>query len=438
MSTINVINSCKDLKQPSKENPYLPREWVHMFHEIEITRESDGQSIIVPCTSANFFLMDLNPIWYVDQLVKSKSNALFILYLDTTNSCTDRCPMCFTALTREIEGLNQSLHVDLALKRIKELRTRYPSTFRMISLAGPGEPLNLKRINTLIKGASELGTAVRVYTAGKRLSDENIRRTLLEHTKLVRVSIDAANEETYQQTHGVKGLNERLLNLEKMVNEKAASSSDTLIGMHFVIQKANMNEIVRFAEIAKNIGIDYIVYSQETFGKVNGGFSTEDYEKVVNDLKKVELMHSDNFRTVVPHLVRRQTYTQFDRNYFANPEMLNRCHNSKHRIFFGVQNDFSACWLATLDSQFRKESFIGKLDKEGTMDSVYNIIENGVGSELYKGAKLSCNTCVASNYNSMVDQIVNFLNNESHYSTRLVEHVPGTYNDNNYKFILKN
>lgn len=252
------------------------------------------------------------------------------------------------------------------------------------------------------------------------------------------MSIDAADEETYQKTHGVKGLKERLLNIEKMVNEKATSSSDTLIGLHFVIQKSNMNEIVPFAEIAKNIGVDYIVYSQETFGKVNGGFSTEDYEKVVNDLKKVELMHSDNFRTVVPHLVRRQTYTQFDRNYFANPEILNRCHNSKHRIFFGVQNDFSACWLATLDSQFRKESLIGKLDKEGTMDSIYNIIENGVGSELNKGAKLSCNTCVASNYNSMVDQIVNFLNNESHYSTRLVEHVPGTYNENNYKFILKN
>lgn len=55
MSTINFINSSKGLKQPSKENPFLPREWVHMFHEIEITRGSDGQSIIVPCTSANFF-----------------------------------------------------------------------------------------------------------------------------------------------------------------------------------------------------------------------------------------------------------------------------------------------------------------------------------------------------------------------------------------------
>lgn len=47
MSTTNFINSSKGLKQPSKENPFLPREWVHMFHEIEITRKSDGQSILL-------------------------------------------------------------------------------------------------------------------------------------------------------------------------------------------------------------------------------------------------------------------------------------------------------------------------------------------------------------------------------------------------------
>ncbi|MCR6106775.1 radical SAM protein [Salipaludibacillus agaradhaerens] len=438
MKTFQDVNSLKCLQQPSRDTPFLPREWVQMYHKIEITRESDGAAIIVPCTSANFFLMDLNPVWYVDQLVKSGGNTLFILYLDTTNSCTDKCPMCFTALTRGLEGFQQSLQVDLALKRIKELRIRYPSTFRMVSLAGPGEPLNHKDIHTLIKGAHDLGSAVRVYTAGKRLIDATIRRTLLDYTKLIRVSIDASKEETYQRTHGVKGLKERLVGIEKMVEEKVRCSNDTLIGMHFVIQKANMNEIVSFATLAKNLGADFVVYSQETFGKVNGGFSKDDFEKVVHDLKTVEMMHSYEFRTVVPHLVQRQTYTEFDKTYYSTPDVLNNCHNSKHRLFFGVQNDFSACWLATLDAKFRRESFIGMLDKDDTMTSLYNVVENGVGSELTDGAELSCKTCVAGNYNSMINQISHFLNNETHYTTRLIEHAPGTHTDSNYKFILKN
>ncbi|UTR14823.1 hypothetical protein MM221_20130 [Salipaludibacillus sp. LMS25] len=130
--------------------------------------------------------------------------------------------------------------------------------YLMVSLAGPGEPLNHKEIHTLIKGASDLGTAVRVYTAGKRLSDETIRKTLLDYTKLIRVSIDASKEDTYEQTHGVKGLKERLTGIEKMVQEKSRCSSDTLIGMHFVIQKANMTEIVPFATLARNLGVHFI------------------------------------------------------------------------------------------------------------------------------------------------------------------------------------
>ena len=171
-----ITQSQLELQQPHRENPFLPRNWVHRFHKIRITRHKDGQMLEIPCTSANFYLMDLNPIWYVDQLVKSKGNSLFILYLDTTNSCTDRCPMCFTESTRRKEGFHQTLDVDLALRRITELRERYPDTFKMISLAGPGEPLNLKRLNDLIKGCSDLGTAVRVYTAGKRLSNRKLER----------------------------------------------------------------------------------------------------------------------------------------------------------------------------------------------------------------------------------------------------------------------
>lgn len=426
-----------NLSQSSREEPFLPREWVHRFHKIRITRSKDGMSLDVPCTSANFYLMDLNPIWYVDQLVRTKGNSLFILYLDTTNSCTDRCPMCFTEKTRRNEGFHQTLDVDIALKRIKELRNRYEDTFKMVSLAGPGEPLNLRRINELIAGCNNLGTAVRVYTSGKRLSDPEIRRGLLAETKLVRVSVDATCEETYRKVHGVGGFKERIEGIRKLINERAQRGSETLIGLHFVIQMDNKNEIVKFAEMARDMGADYVVYSQETFGKVRGGFSLDDYNKVVEDLELVEMMHSEVFRTVVPKLVRRQTYVQFDKDYFASPSILNKCHNSKHRIFFGVQNDFSACWLATLDTQFRENSYVGKLADDKIMDPICRVIERGVGDVFNQGAHLSCNSCVASNYNSMVDNIMNFVKEDDDFNTLLLEHIPGQHEDNEYSFKLK-
>ncbi|MFI0724596.1 radical SAM protein [Streptomyces sp. NPDC021224] len=424
------------LAQPRRDAPFMPQEWIHRYHEVKLTRGSDGSSITVPCTAANFFLMDLNPRWYFDGLAKAKGKSLFILYLDTTNSCTDACPMCFTMATREQEGMNQRLDIDLSLTRIAELRERYPETFRMVSMAGPGEPLNLPRIEDLILGTARQGLAVRVYTAGRKLNKSSIRSALLEGTSLVRVSVDAASKDTYRATHAVDDFEERMESIRTLVGERTARGSGPLIGLHFVIQKANFREIIPFAEMARGMGCDFVVYGQETFGKVAGGFSTAEKEQVVADLAAVEAMHAPDFAAVVPRLVRRQTYTAFDKNYVASIETLNGCHNSRHRIFFGVQNDFSACWLATMDASFREESYIGKLSEESTMSKVLQIIDHGVGDGLGRPAKLSCNTCVAGNYNSMVDKVLAFLDGEDDWESEVIEHVPAQSHDAEYEFRL--
>ena len=394
------------LTQPDRTNPFIPRQWVHRYHRMVLRRGSDGTERTIPCTAANYFLMDLNPLWYVDQLVRTNGNTLFILYLDTTNACTDHCAMCFTETTRRNEGFDKRLNVPLTLTRIDELRDRYPDTFKMVSLAGPGEPLVLPDIAELLEGISERGLATRVYTAGQRLPDANMRLALLSSCSLIRVSLDASSESTFREIHGVGGLKRRLDGLAQLVRERDALGGLPLIGVHFVIQKANYAEIVSFASVVRDLGVDFVVYGQETFGVVKGGFTEGLYNQVASDLETVEMMHDDTFATVVPRLVQRQTYVEFDKSYFASPAVLNKCHNSKHRIFFGVQNDFSACWLATLDTKFREQSYVGKLEDERTMESVHRIIDGGVGEILTKGAYLSCNSCIASNYNSMIDEIL--------------------------------
>lgn len=424
------------LAQPARDVPFMPQEWIHRYHEVKLTRGSDGASMVVPCTAANFFLMDLNPRWYFDHLARTDGKSLFILYLDTTNSCTDSCPMCFTMATREKEGMNQRLDVDLSLTRIAELRERYPDTFRMVSMAGPGEPLNLPRIEDLVLGTAEQGLAVRVYTAGRKLDRPSIRSALLHGTSLVRISVDAASADTYRATHAVNDFDERMDSIRTLVNERSALGRGPLIGLHFVVQKANFHEIVPFAEMAKEMGCDFVVYGQETFGKVAGGFSSAEKDQVVADLAAVEAMHAPDFAAVVPRLVRRQTYTEFDKEYVASQEVLNRCHNSRHRIFFGVQNDFSACWLATLDTSFREESYVGKLSDDATMEKVLQIVEHGVGDGLGRAARLSCNSCVASNYNSMVDKVLDHLRGETEWQSEVIEHVPAQSHDTEYEFRL--
>lgn len=55
------------LNKPDIDDPFIPQEWVHRYHRLALQRGSDCSTKIVPCTAANFFLMDLNPRWYVDR-----------------------------------------------------------------------------------------------------------------------------------------------------------------------------------------------------------------------------------------------------------------------------------------------------------------------------------------------------------------------------------
>jgi len=424
--------SAAPLSQPPRDVPSLPRSWVHRYHQIRVTRGSDGTTLTVPCTAANFFIMDLNPRWYVDGLMRTHGDTMFILYLDTANACTDKCTMCFTSDTRNREGLRQKLNVDLALSRISILRDRY-DTFQMVSMAGPGEPLSLPRLPELLRGCQANGLITRVYTAGKRLSAPNIRAALVDTTALVRVSIDAATEDTYRATHGVTGLADRLRSISRLVTHRDATDSDLLIGLHFVIQNTNADEILPFAAMARDLGADFVVYGQETFAKVAGGLTEAAYGRIVRQLAEVEALHNERFAVVVPRLVRRPTIVNYHKDRYMSVQRLDECYNSKNRVFFGVQNDFSACWLATMDARFREESFVGDLHDPEIIQRIAEVVERGVGSGLGRGAFLSCDSCVANNYNSMIEAILTHLQGEAAWDVRLVPYVPGEHVDPAYK-----
>ncbi|GAB2813050.1 hypothetical protein GCM10027091_51540 [Streptomyces daliensis] len=108
---------------------------------------------------------------------------------------------------------------------------------------------------------AELGLAIRVDTAGKKLRVERVRRALLNSAVAVRFSVDAVREETFQRVHAASGLEERLDAIRHLVSERDGSGSDTLIGAHFVIQRDSWDEIVPFAEQTRRLGCDFVSYS---------------------------------------------------------------------------------------------------------------------------------------------------------------------------------
>lgn len=422
--------------QPARSASFLPKEWLQRYDAIRITRGSDNQVLELPAGSSILSFLDFNPRWFIDRLVETRGGTLFTLGLDMTNSCTDACPMCFTMDKRIADGLNRHLDIELTLRRIAQLKERYPDTFRLVMMSGSGEPLNLPGVERLLAGVQRLGLAVRVTTAGKKLRLPQVRRALLECAIAVRVSVDAVDEETFQAVHAADGLAERLTSITALANDRDGLGSGTLIGMHFVIQKANFRQIVPFAELARALGCDYVSFSQETYGNVAGGFGPGELDDIVASLAAVESMHDESFGVMVPTLTSRPTVLKFDKTFIADEATLDRCHHSRQHIFFGVRNDFSACCLAGMDTDFKESSHLGYLSEESTMLAAHTVIEKGVGSALRRPAKLSCNSCVMNRYNTVLDSIFDFLDGQSEWDCELLEYRPGEKHTSNYALVV--
>jgi molybdenum cofactor biosynthesis enzyme MoaA len=422
--------------QPDRFEPFLTRRWLQRYDGIRLTRTTDAATLDLPVSSSILSFLDYNPRWLIDHLVSTGGKTLFTLGLDLTNSCTDACPMCFTMDKRMAEGLQHHLDIGLTLRRMAELRETYPDTFRLVMMAGSGEPLNLPGIEDLLDGVFDLGLTIRVTTAGKKLRMAQVRRALLRCAIAVRVSVDAIDEDTFILVHAATGLAERLDSIRHLVADRNTSDSTTLIGMHFVIQKANYRQILPFANLAQTIGCDFVSFSQETYGNVAGGFTEEEFGAIVADLAAVEDLHNDAFGVMVPTLTHRPTVLSFDKTYLASPEVLDRCHHSRQHVFFGVLNDFAACCLAGMDADFKKASYIGRLDMDVTMAGVDQVIQAGVGSALGRGAQLSCNSCMMNGYNKVVDEIFTFLDGCPAWDCELLAYQPGKRRAQHYELVM--
>lgn len=428
--------SVQEVAQPSRHDVFLGRDWLHRYHAIRVTRGSDGRMVEFPMSSSISSALDFNPRWLVDRLVATRGATLFTLILDTTNACTDACPMCWTMDKRKAEGFDKRIDVDLVLRRLAELRESYPDTFKQVALAGCGEPLALPGVERLLDGIADLDLTVHLYTAGKHLRRESIRRGLLRVAVSVRASLDATDEETFQEVHQAGGLAERIEAMRALAGERDATGHRTALGLSMVFQKANFTQILPFARLARDIGCDFVTFHQETYGIVRGGFDQDEARRVADDLAAVEAMQDEHFAVNVPRLAGRATVFRRQAEARTEPAELNRCFTARHKATFGSGNDFTACPKGAAHLSYRKASHVGSLYEDDTMSAVRTTIEHGVGAALGRPAPLSCATCDLQPYHDTVRRLLTHLDAEREWDCELVPFEPGVVHDPNYELVL--
>ena len=182
--------------------------------------------------------------------------------LDLTSACNFACPYCVDS---KVINRGQVLETETIEKTMDVLRSH---GLLSVILIGGGEPTLHKDFGKIVRDAKKRKLQVGIVTNGSRMDRIEEVVEELEEKDWVRISIDAAREETFRDLHRPKtheGLT-RILEGAKRVKEKNLRVST---GYSFVIiwegveangnrLRPNLEEISEAAELAKRYSFDYL------------------------------------------------------------------------------------------------------------------------------------------------------------------------------------
>ncbi len=182
--------------------------------------------------------------------------------LSPVGFCNHRCIFCGL----DFMGYqNRKLDIEMLRKRVPELGK---VGVKSIMYAGEGEPFLHKDFSEIVDLTVKNNIDVAITTNGVLLKKE-LSENILGKTKWIKVSINAGAAKTYSKIHATqeKDFDIVIENLANAVKIKKQNNYYCTLGMQIILLPENRNEIEQLAEIAKEIGMDYLVvkpYSQHT------------------------------------------------------------------------------------------------------------------------------------------------------------------------------
>jgi len=182
----------------------------------------------------------------VDNLINGVAEMPITVEIDPTNRCQLNCSFCMFKTIRE-GGDRKDLPLDLYQYLLLDLKQ---IGVKSITFTGGGEPTLHNEFKKFVKFADALGFEYGLITNGLRI--DKIERP--DKFKFIRVSIDAATAQTYQKIKRFYGFDRVCNNIVEVLNKGAT------VGLSFVVNEMNRDEIKLAQELAVKLGVAYIQF----------------------------------------------------------------------------------------------------------------------------------------------------------------------------------
>ena len=222
---------------------------------------------------------------------------IYPIYMEVSpaGACNHRCTYCGLDF---MEYQPRFLDTVLLKERLSEMGRL---GLKSIMYAGEGEPFLHKDIIEIINHTKHSGIDAGITTNGVLLKNEVVDN-ILNNTEWIKIGIDGGTPDTYARIHRCQSddFDKVINNASYAVRVKKKNNYKCTLGMQFLLLPENCKEAVKLAEIARDIGMDYLVvkpYSQhpQSKTKIYSSVKYSEYEHLIDELDRFS---TDNFKLI--------------------------------------------------------------------------------------------------------------------------------------------
>lgn len=225
--------------------------------------------------------------------------------IEPTECCNMRCIFCVwhdTEIHNNIESVTSytgtaSLPCERLLELIEELKALGT---KAISFTGAGDPLVYPYIEKVLRKVYLSGIQFAITSNFAMPLSESLLQILCK-AKWIRISINAAESETYGKIHSPVEMDRSLVfkrlqeNIQRLVAARRASGSNVQVNASFVVSEHNGNEVSKAARHAKSLGFDSISFRPDD-PNIQGSKPLPFSPDVKMQLASLDSLRSDNFK----------------------------------------------------------------------------------------------------------------------------------------------
>jgi MoaA/NifB/PqqE/SkfB family radical SAM enzyme len=174
------------------------------------------------------------------------------LYIETTNRCNLLCETC----PRTFEDLEPP--ADMSWELFTRIVDQFPRIARVV-LHGVGEPMMVKALPRMVRYLKDRGTYVLFNTNGTLLTERKGRELISAGLDELRVSLDAAESETFLAVRGKNMFDRIVRNVRAFTAlQRAEGVERPLVSLWLTGLKETIDQLPEFVRLAHGIGVSEI------------------------------------------------------------------------------------------------------------------------------------------------------------------------------------